>query len=207
MATSGTTGQPDRGYDLRGLLERLDRPTKRPARGGSVRDEHAVSSKTRLALRQGRISGKIQWLLQRRATRDGQILPNVLRDARRDRAEHLERARAERAGVERLRGALEAPAVAGCNWFSVGPRNINGRIKCLAVHPNGTTVYAGAADGGVWKTTDSGQSWTPTMHDELSLAIGALALDPNSPQTVYAGTGEPVYLLSGTGVEPPGSPD
>jgi hypothetical protein len=68
-------------------------------------------------------------------------------------------------------------------------------------------VYAGAADGGVWKTTDSGQSWMPKMHDELSLAIGALALDPNAAQTVYAGTGEPVYLLSGTGVEPPGSPD
>jgi hypothetical protein len=84
---------------------------------------------------------------------------------------------------------------------------VNGRIKCLAVHPNGTTVYAGAADGGVWKTTDSGQSWTPKMHDEASLAIGALALDPNASQTVYAGTGEPVYLLGSTGVEPPGSPD
>src|SRR5262249_48176154 len=155
-------------------------------------------------------SGKMRWLLERRATDDGQVLRHVLRQPRLDRAHHVERLRVERegAGADRDRGDSEgAPAAVGCNWFSVGPRNINGRIKSLPVHSNGTTVYAGAADGGVWKSTDSGQSWTPTMHDELSLAIGALALDPNAAQTIYAGTGEPVYLIGSSGVEPPGSPD
>jgi hypothetical protein len=207
MATSRTRGRAARGFDLKGLLEGIDRPTRPGARKGA-RKERAVSEQTRRALSQARISGKMRWLLERRATDDGQLLRHVLRQARLDRAKHVERWRVERARAERNRGdSLGAPAAAGCNWFSVGPRNINGRIKSLAIHPNGTTVYAGAADGGAWKSTDSGQSWTPTMHDELSLAIGALALDPSVAQTIYAGTGEPVYLIGSSGVEPPGSPD
>jgi hypothetical protein len=207
MTTSGTR-RPARGFDLRGLLERLERPSP-PARKGVPADARSGLDKERNALIEGRISGKIRWLLERRATDDGEILLDILADARR------EYARRDRPGILRDRqpdpagpsGPGGAPAAAGCNWFSVGPRNINGRIKSLAVHPNGTTLYAGAADGGVWKSTDAGQSWTPKMHDEASLAIGALALDPNSSQTVYAGTGEPVHLLSGSTVEPPGSPD
>lgn len=81
-----------------------------------------------------------------------------------------------------------------CNWISVGPRNINGRIRSLAIHPTqGNMIYAGAADGGVWKSTDSGQSWYPLMQYENSLSIGALAIDPVNPNTLYAGTGEPTW--------------
>lgn len=76
-------------------------------------------------------------------------------------------------------------------WTSQGPRNINGRIKSLAIHPtNGNIVYAGAADGGVWKTTNGGASWYATMSLELSMAIGAVAVAPSSPAIVYAATGE-----------------
>jgi hypothetical protein len=207
MAPARTRGRAARGFDLKGLLESIDQPPKRGVPKSSG-DERTVSNQTRRALSRAKISGKMRWLLERRATDDGQLLRHVLRQPRLDRAEHVERLRVERARAERNRSVSDgAPAAAGCNWFSVGPRNINGRIKSLAVHPNGTTVYAGAADGGVWKSTDSGQSWTPTMHDELSLAIGALALDPNAAQTIYAGTGEPVYLIGSSGVEPPGSPD
>src|SRR5438874_1821597 len=52
------------------------------------------------------------------------------------------------------------PAGAGSPWFCIGPRNVNGRVKALAVHPtDANTVYAGAASGGVWKTTNGGQTW------------------------------------------------
>src|SRR5438128_7035709 len=45
-------------------------------------------------------------------------------------------------------------------WTSAGPINFSGRIKSLAIHPtDGSTVYAGGADGGVWKTTTGGASW------------------------------------------------
>jgi photosystem II stability/assembly factor-like uncharacterized protein len=88
----------------------------------------------------------------------------------------------------------------GCNWLSLGPRNINGRVRALAVHPKfGTTAYAGSANAGVWVTKDAGQSWTPLMHDQGALEIGALCVhltnpaNPLGPVTIYAGTGEPTY--------------
>lgn len=76
-------------------------------------------------------------------------------------------------------------------WTSQGPRNVNGRIKSLAIHPsNGSIIYAGAADGGVWKSTNGGASWYSTMSLELSMAIGALAIAPSATNTIYAATGE-----------------
>ncbi|HEX7976134.1 MAG TPA: hypothetical protein VF498_17125, partial [Anaerolineales bacterium] len=76
-------------------------------------------------------------------------------------------------------------------WRSLGPDNVNGRVKCVAVHPtNSDIVYAGAADGGVWRSNNAGLSWTPLMKDELSMAIGGLALAPSNPNVIYAATGE-----------------
>jgi photosystem II stability/assembly factor-like uncharacterized protein len=86
-----------------------------------------------------------------------------------------------------------APAGPGTPWFSIGPRNVNGRVKCLAVHPtNQNIVYAGAASGGVWKSADGGQSWRSLWDQQESLAIGGLAVALSSPDTIYAGTGEGV---------------
>src|SRR5262244_3012789 len=74
-------------------------------------------------------------------------------------------------------------------WRSIGPRNINGRVKCVAVHPeNADVVYAGAAGGGVWRTDDGGRSWRPLGDAFDSLAIGGIAVV--APNTVYAATGE-----------------
>lgn len=89
-------------------------------------------------------------------------------------------------------------------WQNIGPApmidsmmgqqkvNVTGRVRALAIHPvNTNIVYLGAAQGGVWKTTNGGDSWTPMSDDQASLAVAALALDPNNPEIVYAGTGEP----------------
>ncbi len=87
--------------------------------------------------------------------------------------------------------AAYAPAGAGTPWFSIGPRNINGRVKSLAVDPTDPdVVYAGAASGGVWKSIDAAQSWRPLWNEQESLAIGSIALAPSAPDTIYAGTGE-----------------
>jgi hypothetical protein len=78
-------------------------------------------------------------------------------------------------------------------WTPIGPNNINGRIKSLAIHPtNGDIVYAGGANGGVWKTTNGGNSWFSTMDSELSMAIGAIGISANNPDVIYAATGESV---------------
>jgi uncharacterized protein (TIGR03437 family) len=83
------------------------------------------------------------------------------------------------------------------NGFSFGsPRFATaGRVSAIALDPrydgvNNQTVYVGGAQGGVWKSTDNGANWTPLTDGQPSLAIGAIAVDPNNPNVIYAGTGE-----------------
>jgi len=102
----------------------------------------------------------------------------------------LARARAQAAV---LRAQTEATGGRGAAfWNPVGPTNIEGRIADLAVHPmDPLTVYVGAAEGGVIKTTDGGSTWTPIFDDVETLSIGDLTIDPFNPDIVYVGTGEP----------------
>ena len=89
-------------------------------------------------------------------------------------------------------------------WENIGPApmrdsqigsaqiNVSGRVTALIVDPrDSNTAYAGAALGGVWKTTNGGQSWTPLTDQQASLATGDMALDPTDPDILYVGTGEP----------------
>ncbi len=93
-------------------------------------------------------------------------------------------------------------------WQNIGPApmisskigqqqiNVSGRVTALAIHPTQpNTVYLGAAQGGVWKTTNGGDSWTPLTDNQASMSMGALAIDPQNPNTIYAGTGEPTRGL------------
>jgi len=76
-------------------------------------------------------------------------------------------------------------------WVEEGPGNIGGRFNALAMLPtNHNIIYAGAANGGVFKTTDGGNSWNPIFDDLSYLAIGAIEIDPTNEETVYVGTGD-----------------
>jgi photosystem II stability/assembly factor-like uncharacterized protein len=89
-------------------------------------------------------------------------------------------------------------------WTVQGPGNIGARANTIAVHPTDENIiYAGFSNGGVWKTTDGGASWAPIFDDQLWPAIGDIAIDPNDPETVYAGTGDPnitFYPMLGDGL-------
>lgn len=77
-------------------------------------------------------------------------------------------------------------------WTLEGPANIGARINTIKVHPTDpATIYLGYSGGGVWKTTDDGQNWTPLFDDHVFLSIGDIELDPTDPETVYVGTGDP----------------
>ena len=72
----------------------------------------------------------------------------------------------------------------------VGPK-VGNRIAAVAgVAGDPSVYYAGAASGGVWKSTDGGNRWTPIFDKQRVAAIGALAVAPSDPSTVWAGTGE-----------------
>lgn len=138
------------------------------------------------------------WFYSHRPDNDREFLATLVNGIKKKR-EMIKRQRPH----ARHLGAY-APAGAGTPWFTIGPRNVNGRVKCLAVHPTDPdTLYAGAASGGVWKSTDGGQSWRPLWDEQDTMAIGAVAIAPSAPDTVYAGTGEwtPGYVsFPGTGL-------
>ena len=70
---------------------------------------------------------------------------------------------------------------------SGGAGLVAGRMTALAV--DGTTIYAGAAAGGVWRSTDGGAHWTPVFDQQNNLSIGALAVNP-ADHSIWVGTGE-----------------
>jgi photosystem II stability/assembly factor-like uncharacterized protein len=75
-------------------------------------------------------------------------------------------------------------------WQFVGPSNVAGRVTDLAIDPttSPSTVYASVGSGGVFKSTDAGNVWTPAWPTQNTQAVGALAR--GSDGTLYAGTGE-----------------
>uniref|UniRef100_Q022A7 Glycosyl hydrolase n=1 Tax=Solibacter usitatus (strain Ellin6076) TaxID=234267 RepID=Q022A7_SOLUE len=110
-------------------------------------------------------------------------------------------ARARRLAAAPAAAAGLSPAITNdsAKWTLIGPQPTgagttsvtSGRVNAIAIDPrDNNVVYIGAAEGGVWKTTDGGVHWTPLTDTQPSLATGAIAIDPNHPDTVYVGTGE-----------------
>ncbi|HYJ84705.1 MAG TPA: hypothetical protein VEW46_01455, partial [Pyrinomonadaceae bacterium] len=95
-------------------------------------------------------------------------------------------------------------------WVPMGPRNIGGRIGTIAQDPREPAIiYAGSAFGGVWKTINRGDTWTPLddfrppnppNNVRLALPIGAIAIAPSNRQVIYVGTGEPRRDVQANGV-------
>jgi photosystem II stability/assembly factor-like uncharacterized protein len=80
---------------------------------------------------------------------------------------------------------------AGLRFRSIGPAVTSGRVIAFAVDPNDRAkYYVGVASGGVWKTVNSGTTWTSVFDNEGAFSIGAVALDQKNPATVWVGTGE-----------------
>src|ERR1019366_5232492 len=72
----------------------------------------------------------------------------------------------------------------------MGP-SFGGRVASIAGVPGDLRVwYIGAASGGVWKSTDDGNTFSPVFDKQTAMAIGALAVSASDPNIVWAGTGE-----------------
>ena len=81
----------------------------------------------------------------------------------------------------------------GLKLRSIGPAFMSGRIADIALHPENENIwYVAVGSGGVWKTTNSGTTWTPIFDKQTSYSIGTVAIDPNRTETIWVGTGEDV---------------
>jgi photosystem II stability/assembly factor-like uncharacterized protein len=91
----------------------------------------------------------------------------------------------------------------GLTWRLVGPFRAGWGTMAAGIPDQPDTFYFGAAGGGVWKTTNSGQTWQPMSDGITDAAIGAIAIAPSDPKVLYAGAGhpEPRYdIAAGNGV-------
>ena len=96
------------------------------------------------------------------------------------------------------------PVAEGSLWRFEGPQNLqagfitgfglaphSGRINEVAVHPDDPQIlYATGATGGVWKSTDGGEQWASRSVGWPTQGATAVAIDPERPNRVYAGTGD-----------------
>jgi photosystem II stability/assembly factor-like uncharacterized protein len=100
---------------------------------------------------------------------------------------------------------LDSDTLSGLPIRAIGPAAMGGRIADIAAVQEGQrlTIYVGSASGGVWKSVDGGTTFKPIFDKQPSLSIGAVAIAPSHPQTVWVGTGESWVRNSvsvGTGV-------
>ena len=89
------------------------------------------------------------------------------------------------------------------HWRMIGPFR-GGRTRALAGVPNRPSVfYIGAVNGGVWKSTDYGRTWTPIFDSQPTQSIGAIAIAPSDPNIIYVASGEGLArpdLSAGNGI-------
>lgn len=89
-----------------------------------------------------------------------------------------------------------------CNWQPIGPlANVatnnsfktmaRGRVNIVAVDPNNVnTIYFGTPAGGIWKSTNSGVTWTALTDELAQIGVSGIAIDPSNSNTIYIATGD-----------------
>ncbi len=83
------------------------------------------------------------------------------------------------------------PPYTQVHWREIGPAAGGGRVAAVAgTAANPNLYYLGAAGGGVWKSSNGGQTWTSVWGKQDVGSIGAVAIDPTNQKTVWVGTGE-----------------
>jgi photosystem II stability/assembly factor-like uncharacterized protein len=75
-------------------------------------------------------------------------------------------------------------------WRCIEPFRGGRTVAISGVPQQPNVFYMAAVNGGVWKTTDFGNTWNPLFDDQPSGSVGALAIAPSNPDIIYVGSGE-----------------
>ena len=130
------------------------------------------------------------WRLKTLRSADGSIPADAMMTAK---------AQAAAMNIEGVAGGLDST-----RWTAIGPGNVGGRIRAVALHPTiAGTLFIGSVAGGLWKSTDSGATWSAIDDLMSNLAITSIVFTPGNPSVMYAGTGEGftnIDALQGAGI-------
>ena len=99
--------------------------------------------------------------------------------------------------------AQSLTAAGEMRWRSIGPFRGGRTVAAVGIASQPSVFYIGATNGGVWKTTDYGRIWTPVFDSQPTGSIGAIAIAPSDPSTIYVGSGEGLQrpdLSTGDGI-------
>ena len=89
------------------------------------------------------------------------------------------------------------------HWRCIGPFRGGRAVAVSGVSHQPNVFYMAAVNGGVWKTTDFGNTWNPVFDDQPTGSVGALAVAPSDPSIIYVGSGEGLQrpdLATGDGI-------
>ena len=85
---------------------------------------------------------------------------------------------------------LAAPQFPQIQWRMIGPFRGGRVLPAVGVPGKPNEYLIGAVGGGVWRTTNGGNTWLPIFDSQPIASIGAIAVAPSDPQTIYVGSGE-----------------
>ena len=87
---------------------------------------------------------------------------------------------------------FDSGTISGLGARNIGSAAMSGRVAAVAATHDGgkTTVFVGAASGGVWRSFDGGTTFKPVFDKQPVQSIGAITIDPSNPRNVWVGTGE-----------------
>jgi photosystem II stability/assembly factor-like uncharacterized protein len=85
---------------------------------------------------------------------------------------------------------MDSKTYGGLKWRQIGPFRGGRALAVVGVPSQPNTYYFGAVSGGIWKTTDGGNTWDPISDKQTISSIGAIAVADSDPNVIYAGSGE-----------------
>jgi hypothetical protein len=147
-----------------------------------------------------------RWRALQQADENGQVQPDGLLRALDKRREILSRTRPSggtgptgassptlfTAGPSAATTTAPAAGISSGAWTSLGPTNIGGRIRSIAIHPTQINkVWVGSVSGGLWLSSNYGLGgWAPVNDFMANLSISSIVISPSNTNVMFAGTGE-----------------
>src|ERR1700694_1491912 len=85
---------------------------------------------------------------------------------------------------------VDSATFSDMHWRMIGPTRGGRVVAVTGIAGDPHRFYFRAVGGGVWRTENAGRSWTPIFDDQPVASIGAIAVAPSDPNTIYVGSGE-----------------